>query len=83
VADSFELTVSVALSSSDGASIVKIEEKLPVEGTLSELSGIFHQVHELMERIRDEKAGLPARRVRGVGACLSAEGRNAKGGDSI
>lgn len=74
------LTITVALSS-DESTIVKIEERLPVDGTIEELSGIFHQVHQLMERIRDEQAGLPSsRRVRGVGACLSSNKPEREGG---
>jgi len=75
MADKFDqLIVTVELWSPDEQSLVKIEEKIPVDGSLSELSGIFHQVHQLMERIRDEKAGISAaRRVRGVGACLSSK----------
>jgi len=53
-----EVSIVVELWSSDEQSVLKVEERLKVQGTLSELSGILHQVHELAERIRDGQAGL-------------------------
>ena len=57
--DKFDgITVSVELSNESGDSVLRIEEQIAVQGTLAELAGIFHQVHQLAERIRDEQAGL-------------------------
>lgn len=56
MAEAFSITISVQIMGR--GSVLRVEERIETDGSVRELAGIFHQVHELAERIRDEQAGL-------------------------